>query len=291
MSPYFNCGSILLMIFLIISFGLVFGSFINAWVWRLHEQIDKNGNPKKLTKKRKAELSISKGRSMCPDCGHALAAKDLVPVFSWLYLRGRCRYCYAPISPQYPIVELVTALLFVVSYLSWPIDLVHPWQIVQFATWLFALVGLVALAVFDIKWMLIPDKIVLPLTVAVLVSTTVQIILGRPLQSIVEICGAVAITSGLFWILFQVSRGKWIGGGDVKLGLLTGLLIGTAAGGFLYLMVASLLGIIFALPSMISGKASVVSKIAFGPSLIAACVVVVLYGQAAIDWYTNLIGL
>src|SRR5580700_9634934 len=105
--------------------GLCLGSFVNALVWRLHEQ----SNPKQKTKNKKQkakqlsanELSILRGRSMCPDCHHQLAAKDLVPVISWLDLRGKCRYCHRPISIQYPLVELATAGLFVFSYFFWPL--------------------------------------------------------------------------------------------------------------------------------------------------------------------------
>src|SRR5438105_4077844 len=83
--------------------GLAFGSFINALVWRIHEKKD-----------------WVRQRSQCPHCGHKLAAKDLVPVISWLALRGRCRYCGKPISLQYPLVELAMAAVFISSYYFWP---------------------------------------------------------------------------------------------------------------------------------------------------------------------------
>ena len=93
--------------------GLVFGSFVNAFAWRLHEQESLLEKKKKPSAKQLAKLSIVKGRSMCPECKHELAAKDLIPVFSWITLKGKCRYCGKPISWQYPAVELATALLFV----------------------------------------------------------------------------------------------------------------------------------------------------------------------------------
>ena len=84
------------LLFVTFLLGLVFGSFCNAWAWRLaHGE------------------SIVHGRSHCAVCGHPLAARDLVPLFSWLFLRGRCRYCGAPISKRYPAVELVSALYYV----------------------------------------------------------------------------------------------------------------------------------------------------------------------------------
>src|SRR4051794_11351319 len=91
--------------------GLCFGSFINALVWRVHEQ--EKG-------KKTRNLSILHGRSQCPHCGHELAAKDLIPVISWLLLKGKCRYCGQPISRQYPAVEATTSGWFLLSYYFWP---------------------------------------------------------------------------------------------------------------------------------------------------------------------------
>src|SRR5882762_114793 len=98
--------------------GLCFGSFVNAAVWRIYAQ--EQVKSKKLQVKKSTNLSIVNGRSVCPHCEHELAAKDLMPVFSWLSLGGKCRYCKKPISRQYPLVELLTAVLFVFSYLYWP---------------------------------------------------------------------------------------------------------------------------------------------------------------------------
>src|SRR3989344_6490262 len=129
-----------MIVAILIVLGLAFGSFVNALVWRLHEQEERAKSKEQRRKKGKAkntaklsshtsvlsskDLSILKGRSMCPSCKHGLAAKDLVPVLSWLTLRGKCRYCHKPISIQYPLVELITATLFVISYLLWP-DVAH----------------------------------------------------------------------------------------------------------------------------------------------------------------------
>src|SRR4051812_7602742 len=105
----------MLMIYaILVVLGLCFGSFVNALVWRIHEQAEQ-GSKKKPNKSYIDKLSIRKGRSMCPHCRHELKALDLLPVVSWLALRGKCRYCGKPISVQYPLVELLTACLFVTS--------------------------------------------------------------------------------------------------------------------------------------------------------------------------------
>src|ERR1700712_4728549 len=106
------------MIFLLVVLGLIFGSFVNAFVWRLHERESLLQKKRKPTKKQLSELSILHGRSMCVHCHHELAAKDLVPLFSWLWLRGKCRYCHKPIQDS-PLIEAVLPVLFIVSYLAW----------------------------------------------------------------------------------------------------------------------------------------------------------------------------
>jgi len=104
-----------MIVVVLVVLGLCLGSFVNALVWRIHEQDRLTGKKKKPHKKQLDRLSILHGRSMCPDCHHELKPKDLVPLFSWLSLHGKCRYCHKPISWQYPVVELLTAGLFVFS--------------------------------------------------------------------------------------------------------------------------------------------------------------------------------
>ncbi len=275
----------LVAVFLFI-LGIIFGSFINALVWRLREQLDDDGNLKQLSKKRQQAVSISKGRSMCPNCKHELAAKDLVPVFSWLFLQGKCRYCHKTISKQYPLVELLTGVLFVISYLQWPVTLNSGLLVLQFITWLGALVGLIALAVYDVKWMLLPNRVLFPLMYGVIASLAVQFSIGRPLSDIVNILLAVAIGGGIFWLLYQVSRGKWIGGGDVKLGALLGLLLGSGQLAFLTLFLASIIGIAWIMPALITKKLTNSSKVPFGPFLIVGAYIAMLWGGRLIDWYS-----
>src|ERR1039458_1315039 len=130
----------LMIITILLLIGLCMGSFINALVWRLHEQSVKTLKPTRtkktwLLRSSSDNLSIVHGRSMCPNCRHELSTRDLVPVFSWLALKGKCRYCNKPISLQYPLVELATVLLFIASYLWWPVTLSGA-QISIFVLWL-----------------------------------------------------------------------------------------------------------------------------------------------------------
>jgi len=266
--------------------GLCMGSFVEATSWRLHEQTKRS----KLTKKQKQELSITKGRSMCAHCKHQLAWYDLLPLLSWVSLRGKCRYCQKPIGWHAPALELTTAALFAISYLSWPYVLGSDFGLawVVFGLWLLCVVLFVLLSVYDLRWMLLPDRVVLVLVLtAFAYAAFQQSVAGVSLDGFISIVSSVAVSSGLFWVLYQVSGGKWIGGGDVKLGVALGLLIGAPLPAMLMLFLASLMGTLVALPLLIKAKSKQQLKIPFGPFLMSATFVVVIYGERLIDWYTN----
>jgi prepilin signal peptidase PulO-like enzyme (type II secretory pathway) len=268
--------------------GVIFGSFVNALVWRMHEQEELVGKKGKAAQERRQALSISRGRSMCTHCGHELAAKDLVPVLSWLSLGGRCRYCHAAISVQYPLVEIVTGALFALSYVWWPLPL-HGVGLFQFILWLVFVVGFVALAVYDIRWFLLPDRIVLPLALLAALQVIVVALWTGDWAKLYEPLLALAIIFGLFWGLFQLSKGRWIGGGDVKLAVCLGLLAATPACAFLVIFGASLLGTLASAPLLAHGKQGLRRHIPFGPYLLAATFIVVLWGGSIVHWYQNLI--
>lgn len=274
----------LMIIAALLIVGLCMGSFVNALVWRLHEQA-KTAKSKSADKAYIKRLSVSKGRSMCPHCKHELATKDLLPLVSWLSLRGRCRYCHKSIGIQYPIVELSTALLFVVSYIWWPSNFDNG-QTVLLALWLAILVGLMALLVYDLRWYILPDRIVYPLGFLAAAYAVITIAVAhQPAMAALNEFLAVAVGGGLFYILFQVSDGKWIGGGDVKLGWVLGLVLATPGRAILMIFLASLLGSLASLPLLASKKLKKDSAIPFGPFLIVAAIIVQLFGHAILLWY------
>jgi prepilin signal peptidase PulO-like enzyme (type II secretory pathway) len=287
------------MILILILLGLCLGSFVNAFVYRLYEQ-DKHSygldkKPKKKTTsqskvKGKVNLSIINGRSICVNCKHQLSAIDLIPLFSWIYLGGKCRYCKKAISWQYPLVELATAALFVFSYVYWPVDIVGVEKIVLFAFWLVYLVGFIALIIFDLRWLLLPNKIVYSLLAVFGLQMLYQALSGElSLRGLLSVILGSLTISGLFWLLFQLSSGKWIGGGDVKLAILLGALAGGLVEAFLLLFIASFLGsVIGGGVLLLSKKFNLKKQLPFGPYLIAATVIVVLFGGSMIDWYKNL---
>lgn len=252
--------------------GLIFGSFVNALVWRLHEKRD----------------WVSE-RSECLHCHHVLAPKDLIPVISYVMLKGKCRYCHHSIDDT-PLTELTTPALFILSYLCWPTSL-QGVGLFQFILWLVFLVGFVALAAYDLRWYLLPNKMVFPLIALAAVQ-----ILVRPIfyhyswhTSLDAALGALTL-SGLFYVLFQISDGTWIGGGDVKLAIALGLLAGDPLRSMLLLFFASIVGTLGALPMLIKNGRQAKLRLPFGPLLIAGTIVVVLFGSSIISWYSHLAG-
>lgn len=225
---------------------------------------------------------------MCVHCHHVLAWYDLLPVVSWLSLRGRCRYCQKPVSWQYPIVELLTAATFIGSYVVWP----HGWDgagITLFGLWLVFLVGFMALAVYDLRWMELPNRLVYPLTVLAMVQVLVKAAAYQDMRGV--IVGAFwgfLVIGGLFYALFQLSGGKWIGGGDVKLAFMIGPLVGGPIASLLVIFLASCLGSLVSLPLIARKSLKATSRIPFGPFLLAATVVAYTCGDKIATWYTTL---
>lgn len=264
--------------------GLALGSFVNALVWRLHEQT-KTQNKISLQ-----SLSVVNGRSMCPSCTHLLAWYDLVPIFSWLSLRGNCRYCKKSISRQYPIIELCLAVLLPLSLYYWPYILQTTLSYIVFVLWIPIVVLLVAASLYDIKWMELPNRLLYPLAGLVVVQ---QILLAVEQHKggtfISGLIGGI-IVGGFFWIIYQISGGKWIGGGDVRYGFVMGLLLGWQKA-LLGLMVASYAGTIVVVILILIKKYHKKMKLPFGPFLISATYISLLWGQYFIDYYKRISGL
>jgi prepilin signal peptidase PulO-like enzyme (type II secretory pathway) len=266
--------------------GLCMGSFVNALTWRIHEQHHENSK-KKPSKEYLKKLSISTGRSICPHCKHELTANDLVPIFSWLSLGGKCRYCKEPISVQYPLVELGTALLFIASYIWWPTT-IKGLEVAIFAAWLILLIGLVALMVYDLRWFLLPNRLIYPLSfVAALMALLSIINANRPVTALLNVFLAVIVGGGVFYILFQLSAGKWIGGGDVRLGWLLGLVAGTAGRSVMFIFLGSVIGTVASLPLLASHRLKRDSVIPFGPLLIVGLIITQLFGTSIMHYYRN----
>lgn len=287
----FVCDTIVVMIiFGIAILGLILGSFVNALVWRLRQQDVQSAMPSRKKKKSSdaEDYSIMHGRSMCPDCHHTLAAKDLVPVLSWVLLSGKCRYCRKPISWQYPLVELLVSAAFALSYILWPLEL-DAYGITRLAVGLVYVVFFVALSVYDLRWQELPDRLVWPLVAIAVCEAAFIAIWQQNIQSFLWASLAGTLLFGFFWVIFQVSGGRWIGGGDVKLVLALGVIVGTPLQAFLVIFIASVIGTLASLPMLLSHRPTRGLQIPFGPALILATCIVYFAGAAIITWYQGLL--
>jgi prepilin signal peptidase PulO-like enzyme (type II secretory pathway) len=295
---------IVLVLIWLVMLGLILGSFANALVWRMHAQDEARDEietleAQKASKKRNADLkakreeltklSMRTGRSMCSSCKHPLAAKDLIPLFSYLWLRGKCRYCHQKIVDP-PLMEAGLALAFVLSFIFWPLDMVG-YGLVAFIFWLVFLTAFAVLTLYDLRWFLLPDRVVWPLVGLAVAQVALHVfVFGGGSEALWGALWGMAVGCGVFLVLYTVSRGEWIGFGDVKLGIVLGLLVGGLMQGMLLIFLASLFGTLASVPALIRSRGKRNKRqmiIPFGPFLIAAAVVLVLFGQMITDWLTG----
>ena len=241
-----------------------------------------------LVDRMKSHRNWVTGRSECEHCHHVLHVKDLVPLFSWIAQRGKCRYCSKKLSSAYPLVELMTAIVFVASYIYFPYELSGV-GIVLLVLWLLCVVIGVALFVFDIRWFLLPTKLVYGMAAFALAHRIVYMLMSqKPMADLyLELGLSLLIGAGFFLLLHVLSNGKWIGDGDVRLGLVIGLLAVGPIEAWLVICIASFIGVLAALKFVATRRNMMKAKIAFGPPLLAAIFIVYMWGSALIAWYSN----
>ena len=259
-----------MFILLFIIIGLCMGSFVNAFVWRL--------------KKRKNWVS---DRSICTHCKHVLAPVDLVPVVSWLMLKGKCRYCHKKIDDN-PLTEVSVALIFAISYIFWPFEMNgEGWF--KLVVWLIAVVLLSAMFLYDIKWMILPDNLTYTLLLLALVQAVILFLINDFDGALLLRAFSSMIVGGIiFHLIYVLSKAKYIGGGDVKLGYAYGLLLLDPIKPWLTLTVASVAGSLIAAYLLITKRAQMGTKLPFGPLLIGGVVVVMLWGSWLWDYVGSL---
>ncbi len=250
-------------------FGLCAGSFAYAMTLRMYDGRD-----------------WVKGRSECDYCHKQLTWQDLIPLFSWLSTSGKCRYCKKKLGYSYPLTEFVTSIAFAVSYLAWPYGFTR-FGIFIFAIWLVMVTLMVSLIIFDLKWYLLPDKIVFTLIGLATCSKLIQVFYFNDSSRLRGILLGAAVGSLIFYFLYAISSGKYIGGGDVKFGLFFGILLASPFKSLLVISIGSLIGTILILPSLLRKKTKMTTQVPFGPSLIIATALVYLFGDKLVDFLTT----
>lgn len=256
-------------------FGLIIGSFLNCLIWRLHT----------------GESLL--GRSYCPKCRRQISWYDNLPVLSFVFLRGKCRQCNKSISYQYPLVEFITGILFVISYhLNYELyspaggtnyeTIIHnSLFIIQLLRDWFLICVMIVVFIYDLRWYLILDAITLP---ACLVMLTFNLFLGFSWQGLLF---SGIIGGSFFLIQFIISRGRWIGGGDIRLGLLMGLALGWP-GVLTAIIISYFIGSIVGLSLIAAGKKQWGSEVPLGVFLAAGTVITLFWQERILNWYFNM---
>ena len=241
--------------------GLVVGSFLNVVIHRVPRQ-----------------ESIVRPRSSCPACANEILARDNIPVVSWLVLRGRCRFCSAPISPRYPFIEIATGVLFALAAVRFG-------PTVEAAAYSILFAALVAITAIDVELRLIPKRIVWP---AFLIGTgllsAAALVIGNPRLMLDAVIGAAAAFIVLFVIHLISPRG--MGFGDVRLAALLGLFLGWLGPAHvgLGLFLGFVSGGVGGIAALAAGR-SRKSALPFGPFLAIGTIAAVLVGRPILAWY------
>ena len=252
--------------FFIFILGINLGSFINAFNYRLY--VGEN---------------ILKGRSHCPKCQHILTWRDLIPLFSFLSLKGKCRYCHQSISWHYPAVELSAGLLLLIIWIF-----SANYVLASFYSLIFLI--LLTLAAFDLKYYLIPDSLLLgclAINILFWIWQTYKFSgnwLGVSMKSGVMAGALGFVFLGLIYIL---TRGRGMGFGDVKMIFVIGLIIGwpnIIPAVFLSFFIGAIIGL--ALVGI--GRKNIKEALPFGPFLFLGGLISALWGAQIINWYLSL---
>ncbi|MBR1700955.1 MAG: prepilin peptidase [Lachnospiraceae bacterium] len=238
-------------------YGIVIGSFLNVVIYRA---------PKKE--------NMVTTRSHCMSCGYQLAWFDLIPLFSWLALGGKCRKCKARISVQYPLVEGLNGLLYLAVFARYELSIESLLYCLLFS-------ALLALSVIDFRTFEIPEGF----NFFILTLGLVRVLADRG-NWLEYVIGLISVSAFLA-ILYYASHGAAIGGGDVKLMAATGLLLGWKKNLFAFVLGCILGSVIHLIRMKISKEGH---QLAMGPYLAAGVAIAALWGDELVNWYLHMIG-
>ncbi len=273
------------MIVLMIVLGAIMGSFSLAMVWRLRaSQLRYDKSKSKEAKRLINKVGLTKDKmkddySRCLNCGHKLSALDLVPVFSWLFLRGKCRYCKKPIGYLEIITEVGLATVFgLIYYLKYD-------NLVSFVLLIGLLIAMTILLIYDYKWLLMPTNILWVFIILALTYAGVRDGANLSWQLVLDYILSLMIMSGLYLILYLISKGRWVGSGDIYLGFGLGLILGDWVLALVALLLANLLGSLVALVMFLLKKPVRGAKLPLGPFLIMGWLMTFLSSSLIVEYF------
>jgi prepilin signal peptidase PulO-like enzyme (type II secretory pathway) len=251
------------LIFLIFPFllGLIVGSFLNCFIWRLYKN------------------QTVLGRSYCPICEKKIKWYDNIPLLSFVFLKRKCRFCKNKIAWQYPLVEISTAILFALSF-ALNMDVVFSDLSILFSLVLISLLTIIF--VFDWRWFLIPVQV---LVFGAIVFLGFNLIMGF---SFWQILLTTAIGAGFFALQYIITRGRGIGEGDIWLGGFLGVAFPVLSHLVLLLFLTYIIGGLVSIILLISGLKKIGGKIPLGIFLSIAAVITLFWAEGIISWYMGL---
>jgi leader peptidase (prepilin peptidase) / N-methyltransferase len=244
--------------------GLIVGSFLNVVIYRVPRN-----------------ESVVSPRSSCPECGAPIRERDNIPVLSWLLLRGRCRDCKAPISIHYPLVELACGALFAGTAARFG----HRWDLPAYLV-LFA--GLLALSYIDVERMILPKRIVYPLTILVSALLLMAAAITGAWHDLV-----VGVSCALGWFLvfyaMNLASPRLLGFGDVRLSFVLGISLGWLGVGYVLLgfFAANLIGAIVGVSLILTKNMRRTDRIPYGVFLASGCALAIFAGPVLLRPFTN----
>ena len=266
----------ILMLVILFAFGLALGSFLNVVAMRYDSEHFL------------FSAKLIGGRSQCEQCKKTLRWFELVPLFSFVLQGGRCRRCKARLSIQYPIVELLSGIIFVSVPFAFSIGAITGAPLALLvALWIAVFEALLVMTLIDIRLGVIPDEINIFLGVigVLLLLIPAPLAAATVLPKIISALGAGAF----FALLIAVTRGKGMGMGDLKLAMPLGLLFGWPEIA-LVLMVAFVIGAVVGVIAIARGTNSMKGTLPFGPFLALGTVMTFFWGPPIIGWYLSLLG-
>lgn len=265
---------------IIFVFGAVIGSFLNVLIYRLPIGMD-----------------FKKGSSICPNCEHKLNWKDLFPLFSWIFLGGKCRYCKVPISKQYPIVEALNGIFYVLTYIflcggarinGVSFELGDLGLSLKLLGYMIMFSALLVVSWIDFKHQIIPDSMWIAILVGGLFIVGDSLITGAFTKDwiISRVIGFFTV-SGLFFIVALVTQGRAMGGGDIKLMAAVGFVLGWKSV-LIALFMSAVFGVLFSVGRKIVSKKEMKGVVPFGPFLAMGSAVCAFIGETIFNSYMGM---
>jgi len=262
----------IVLLFLIL--GLVFGSFLSVLVSRIE-----------------IGESFLFSRSRCPKCKKQIKNYDLIPFLSYFILRGKCRNCKEKISFSYPLIEAITSLVFVLFYWRFNYLFSDFNGYLFFGIYLSSILSLIVILFYDAIHYIIPDKITYPSIFVLLILSLINIFSGLNFfiynPELSNLLYGALLGGGFFLFMVLISKEKWMGWGDVKLGFLLGILLGFPLI-LLSLFISFFSGSIYGIILIVINKKKMMDKIPFGPFLVFGAIISLFFGKYILDFYLNI---